>query len=43
MVNRELGWKVEYGIEDICRDTWNCRKITRMNMREKILYLSKPG
>ena len=20
---RELGWKVEYGIEDMCRDSWN--------------------
>ncbi len=24
--NRELGWKAEYGIEDMCRDAWNWQK-----------------
>ena len=23
---RELGWEAEYGIEDMCRDSWNCQK-----------------
>ena len=23
---RELGWKAEYGIEDMCRDSWNWQK-----------------
>ena len=22
----ELGWKAEYGIEDMCRDSWNWQK-----------------
>ena len=24
--NRELGWRAEYGIEDMCRDAWNWQK-----------------
>ena len=24
--NRELGWKAEYGISDMCRDSWNWQK-----------------
>ena len=23
---RELGWKAEYGIEEMCRDQWNWQK-----------------
>ena len=24
--NKELGWKAQYGIEDMCRDSWNWQK-----------------
>ena len=25
---RELGWEAEYGIEEMCRDSWNWQKKT---------------
>ncbi len=27
LAEKELGWKAELGIEDMCRDAWNFRKI----------------
>ena len=36
----ELGWEAKYGIEDMCRDSWNGRKIILMVMKNNI---KRPG
>ena len=25
-IKKELGWKAEYGIDEMCRDSWNWQK-----------------
>ena len=36
---RELGWEAEYGILEMCRDSWNWQKKNQTAIRSKIVEI----